>query len=76
MSLSPLASATLEPLAKRRGLEEMPRMVEAIDESLAKIRTRLAEGKKLGEQVDRLRQENSTLRERLEKLEKASGGAP
>jgi aminopeptidase N len=69
-------SSSLEPLEKRRSQEEMPRMVEAIDESLAKIRSRLAEGKKLGEQVDRLRQENSELRGRLEKLEKASSGAP
>jgi aminopeptidase N len=69
-------SSSLEPLEKRRSQEEMPRMVEAIDESLGKIRARLAEGKKLGEQIDGLRQENNELRSRLEKLEKASGGAP
>jgi aminopeptidase N len=64
-------ASSLEPLQKLREREEVPRLINAVDESLAKIRERLAEDAALAKEVEKLRQQNDELRRRLDKLEAA-----
>lgn len=62
--------SSLDKLAQLRQQEEVPRMIQAIDEAQGKIRERLNQNDSLRSEVERLRRQNEELLRRLEKLEK------
>jgi aminopeptidase N len=63
---------SLAELQKLREKEEVPRMINAVDEALGKLRQRLSQDESLRGELEKLRQQNDQLRQRLEKLEGAS----
>jgi aminopeptidase N len=63
--------ASIDKLQELRGEEEVPSMLSAIDQSLEELRKRLSDGDALRSEVEKLRQQNQRLQERLEKLENA-----
>lgn len=61
--------ASLEKLLAHRGTEEVPGVVNALDESVEKLRARLSENETLRKELEQLRKQNQQLEDRLKKLE-------
>jgi aminopeptidase N len=63
--------ASLDKLLARRGQEEVPRVINAIDEAAGKLRDRLQQNDALRKELEQLKKQNQHLEERLKKLEKS-----
>ncbi|HUE73833.1 MAG TPA: M1 family aminopeptidase [Pirellulaceae bacterium] len=62
--------ASIAALQTRRGKEEVPRMVTAIDEAIGKLRERGKSHEELRKELDELRKKNQELEQRLQNVEK------
>jgi aminopeptidase N len=62
--------STIAWLQGRRDLEESPRMVQQIDETIEKLRGKEKQNEPIKKELDELREKNRQLEERLKKLEK------
>ncbi|HEX5106355.1 MAG TPA: M1 family aminopeptidase [Pirellulaceae bacterium] len=60
---------SIDKLSARRGKEEVPNVVNSIDEALAKLRERLQQNDSLRKELETLKKQNQQLEERLKKLE-------
>lgn len=68
-------ASSLDALQTRRDREELPGLVNAIDEAVEKIRDRLKEPDALRKELEQLRKQNQQLEQRLRKLEGAGAAA-
>lgn len=62
--------SSLTELQQLRQKEEVPRMLQTIDQAQTKLRERLSQDELLRVELEKLRQQNNDLQRRLEKLEK------
>jgi hypothetical protein len=60
---------SLDKLLVRREKEELPGVVNNLDEAIEKLRDRLAEPDAVRKELENLREQNQKLEERLKKLE-------
>jgi aminopeptidase N len=60
---------SLDKLLARREREELPGLINTLDEALDKVRGRMQQPEALRKEVEQLRQQNQRLEERLRKLE-------
>jgi aminopeptidase N len=63
--------ASLDKLLAQRAKEEVPNVVNAIDEAAGKLREKLKQNDALRKELEQLRKQNQLLEERLKKLEAA-----
>jgi len=62
-------ASSIDKLLARRNEEEIPGLINAIDEAVTKLRDRLQEPQALRKEVEELRKQNQQLEDRLKKLE-------
>ena len=64
-----------EWLLERRSKESIPRMIQAVDQGLERLRVKQEESVRLRKEIEDVRKQNKALEERLKKLEQLKSGS-
>lgn len=64
-----------EWLLERRSKESIPRMIQAVDQGLERLRAKQEESMKLRKEIEEMRKQNKSLEDRLKKLEQRQSGS-